>query len=185
MLRTKLSQIFMAGIALLAVSCAHLIPPVSTTFIPDGKTTVLYARMNLEDRISMGNRVALWLENTDLKEPVYIYFDKSQPLYAITAAPGHYRLMGLAGIDMTHRILDRSLFREKDSKERYFIPFEARTNTAVYIGDFTGCAKVNLVAEEWKIKSATNNFAHTTADFRQAYPNLASLETVSIFGVRP
>ena len=66
--------------------------------------------------------------------------------------------MGLAGIDMTHRILDRSLFQEKGSKEKYYFPFEARTNSAVYLGDFVGYAKVNLVAEEWAIKSVTNNF---------------------------
>ena len=93
--------------------------------------------------------------------------------------------MGAAGIDMTHRILDRSLFQEKGSKEKYYFPFEAPTNSAVYLGDFVGYAKVNLVAEEWAIKSVTNNFVQTTTDFRKEYPNLAGLPVSSIFEAQP
>lgn len=142
-------------------------------------------RLNLEDRISMGNRIALWLENVDLNKPVYIYFDKNRPVYAITVEPGHYRLIGFAGIDMTHRILGRRAFHGKNSKETFVVPFEARTNSAVYIGDFIGYAKVNLVAEEWALKTGTNNFAGTTIEFHKEYPNLANLPVFSVFESQP
>jgi hypothetical protein len=178
-------KIFLAAslslLLLLLVSCADLVPPVASTFKPDNNTTILYARLNLEDRVSIGNRLAIWLENLDLKKPVYIYFDKNKPVYAISASPGHYRLMGFAAIDMTHRILGKDVFQEKDSKQKIVFSFEAQTNSAVYIGDFTGYAKINLVAEEWAIRSVTNNFAQTTAGFRQQYPNLSNLPVVSIF----
>ena len=177
--------IFLGLVAILLVSCAELVPPVSSTFKPDNNTTVLFARLNLEKRVSLGNRIALWLQNLDSKKSVYIYFDQNQPVYAITAEPGRYRLMGAAGIDMTHRVLDRDLFREKGSKGKYYLPFEVRTNSAIYLGDFVGYAKVNLVAEEWAIKSVTNNFDQTTEDFRKTYPNLASLQVFSIFETQP
>jgi len=172
-------------LVVLLASCAHLVPPVSATFTPDENTAVLYARLNLEDRISMGNRIALWLENVDLKKPVYIYFDKNRPVYAITIEPGHYRLIGFAGIDMTHRILGRRVFHEKNSKKTFVVPFEARTNSAVYIGDFIGYAKVNLVEEEWALKTVTNNFAGTSIEFHKEYPNLTNLPVFSIFEPQP
>ena len=180
---------FVLGIALIAsmmllASCAHLIPPVAVSFKPDTNTVVFFARLSLENKISMGNRVALWLKNTDTENYFYIYFDRDQPLYAITASPGHYRLMGLAGIDMTHRVLGRSLFQTVDTKEKCFLSINAQTNSAIYLGDFVGYAKVNLVAEEWAIKSITNNFTQTAADFRKQYPNLANLATFSIYDAR-
>jgi len=133
----------------------------------------------------MGNRIALWLENEDLKKPIYIYFDKNRPVYAITVDPGHYRLIGFAGIDMTHRILGQRVFHGKDPKEPITVSFEARTNSAVYIGDFTGYAKVNLVEEEWALRAGTNNFAGTTVEFHKEYPNLANLPVFSIFELSP
>ncbi len=170
---------------MLLASCAHVIPPVTSTFKPDDNTTIIYARLDLEKHVSFGNRLVLWLQNMDSNTPVYMYFDQQQPIYAIPVELGHYRLIGLAGVDMTHRILDKSPFYEKDLKEEFTLPFEARTNSAVYIGDFVGYAKVNPIAEEWAIKSFTNNFVETTMVFHKDYPNLTNLSVISIFDSRP
>ena len=177
--------IFLSSLVILLVSCAHLIPPVPSTFKPDNNTAVVYARLDLEKHAAFGTRLALWLQNMNSNKFVYMYFDHQQPVYAITVDPGRYRLIGLAGIDMTHRVLDQTPFYDKDLKEQFILPFEARTNSAVYLGDFVGYAKVNLVAEEWAIKSFTNNFAETTIAFHQDYPNLTNLPVVSIFDPRP
>jgi hypothetical protein len=169
----------------LSTSCAPLIPPVSSAFTPNEKTSVLYARLNLEHHTSLGNHLALWLRNLDSTNSFYIYFDQNQPVYAITVNPGHYRIMGCAGIDVTHRVLTREVFHMENPGKGFVIPFQVPAHTAVYIGDFTGYAKVNLVAEEWSLKFATNDFAQTTINFRQEYPNLASLPTASIFESQP
>lgn len=170
---------------ILLASCAHVIPPVTSTFEPDNNTTVVYARLDLEKNISLGNRLALSLVNTDLNKPVYMYFDQQKPVYAITVDPGHYRILGLVGVDMTHRVLGQAAFYNKDLKEDFTMSFEAQKNSAVYIGDFVGYAKVNLFAEEWAIKSFTNNFVGTTVAFHKDYSNLSKIPVISIFDPMP
>lgn len=177
--------IFWSLLVVLLASCAHLVPPVTSTFKPDNNTTVVYARLDLEKNISLGNRLALLLRNTDLNKSVYMYFDRQKPVYAISVEPGHYFLLGFAGVDMTHRVLGQTAFYNKDLKKDFALSFEARTNSAVYIGDFVGCAKVNLLAEEWAIKSFTNNFVGTTVAFHKDYSNLTNIPVISIFDPVP
>jgi hypothetical protein len=175
-----LRGIFFCSMAFLLTSCADLTPPVPLTFTPDGNTVVLYGRFTIGPDFVLGNRLVLWLKNVSSKKSVCLYFDKQRPVNAILVDAGQYRMVGFAGTDVTHRVLGRLAFRGKSPMNLVTMPFEVRTNSAVYIGDFTGRARMVGLDQVWEIDSFTNNFAATTRDFREQYPNLVSVPAFSM-----
>jgi hypothetical protein len=168
-------------ISFFIVSCAHQIPPVLLNYKPDNQSAIIYGRFIIGSDFAFGNRLALWLQNLDDKKSIYIYFDRDQPLYAIQAEPGQYQVTGVAGIDMTHRILGRRRFQSNEINGVISVPFKASANTAIYIGDFDGKAQIDGLTEEWQIESLTNNFSETTKEFHQKYLNLLAIPVISAF----
>ena len=169
--------ILAAGI-LLTAACAHLEPALPPQAKADPKSAVIYGRFSLADDFAFKNKMALWLENMDTRHPLYLYFDHGEPLYSVRVKPGAYRIMGFVGLNRTHEIKTRSPIRLLQTV------FYATAGSETYLGDFTGMVKWDSVFFIWGIKSCTNNFAATTAEFRAKYPLLTPTSTQSVFGAR-
>jgi hypothetical protein len=167
--------LFLAAGILMTVSCAHLEPALPSTAKPDSQSAMLYGRFSIGHNFAFKNKLALWLETVDTKHAIYIYFDENEPLYGIQVKPGHYRIVGFAGLNRTHEIKGR---RTGPLAQKTFL---APAGSEIYIGDFAGEVTWDGMVSTWRLKSCTNNFAVTTAEFREKYPNLTALPPVSIF----
>ena len=167
--------ILAAGI-LLTAACAHLEPVLPPQAKADPQSAVLYGRFSLADEFAFKNKLALWLENMDTKDPLYLYFDPGEPLYSVRVKTGTYRIMGFAGLNRTHAIKMLHPLRELQTV------FYATAGSETYLGDFTGMVKWDSMFFVWGMRSCTNNFAATTAEFRAKYPLLPATSAQSVFG---
>ncbi len=166
---------FLTVAMLMTVSCAHLEPALSATAKPDSRSAMLYGRFSIGHNFAFKNKLALWLENADTKHAIYIYFDKNEPIYGLQVKPGRYRIVGFAGLNRMHEIKGRR------TEPMAQITFLAPAGSKIYIGDFAGEVTWDGMVSTWRLKSCTNNFAVTTAEFREKYPNALALPPVSIF----
>ena len=169
------SAIVFAACLFLNASCAHLQPALSADAKPDTQSAVLYGRFSIGHNFAFKNKLALWLENVDTKHSIYIYFDENEPLYGIQVKPGRYRIVGFAGLNRTHEIKGRR------TGPLAHPSFPAPAGSQIYIGDFAGEVSWDGMVSTWRLKSCTNNFAATTAEFREKYPLLGMPPVQSIF----
>ncbi|MGH7951013.1 MAG: hypothetical protein ACREFE_03710 [Limisphaerales bacterium] len=162
-------------IAALLISCAHFSKPVDSSFKSASNTAIIYGRFELGTEFNAGNELALWLADKNSKAK-YIQFKSINPVYCIPVGPGRYKIIGFIGTDRTHRIWGRKKFPKA-------LSFDAPTNSATYIGDFTGTASYDFAGmmQQWSVKSVADNFTETTEEFRGKFPNLASLPATSAF----
>ena len=167
--------LFLAAGILMTVSYAHLEPALPSSAKSDGQSAVLYGRFSIRHNFAFKNKLALWLENADTQHAIYIYFDEDEPLYGIQVKPGRYRVVGFAGLNRTHKIEGR---RTGSSAQKAFL---APAGSEIYIGDFAGEITWDGLLSTWRLKSCTNNFAVTTAEFREKYPLLGMRPVQSIF----
>ena len=126
------------------------------------------------------NKLALWMRNTDTRQNIYAFFDPDRPVYAMQVKTGHYKILGYVALNRTHQIEGRISFSSNGKPVSISRSFEAVAKSQIYIGDFRGHATYDGMMMEWNIDSVTNNFAGTTLEFRQEYPNLGSLPVTSI-----
>lgn len=138
---------------------------------------MIYGRFELGSDFNAGNHLALWILRADSKKEYFIRFNDADLVCCISVNAGRYNVVGFVGTDSEHRIWGRKKFPAS-------FPFEVRTNSATYIGDFAGRTTYDFggMLQEWKIKGITNNFAGTTEDFRRNFPNLISVPVYSAFG---
>ena len=167
----------MAGVIWMLTGCAHEAPAILPSAHLDHQSAILYGRFGIGHEFSGENRLALWLQNLDAQTPVYIYFDADQPVYCIAVKPGRYRVAGFVGVNRLHEIRGRRDF----PASRFTVPFTAPSGSEIYLGDFTGTATFDGMLSEWSVKSATNNFAETTVEFREKYGNLMVVPAISVF----
>ncbi|HZF00752.1 MAG TPA: hypothetical protein VE344_02550 [Methylomirabilota bacterium] len=176
---------FICSIAMLLVSCtsvlppliswAHFSPPVAQSFKIDTNTAVVYGRFVTGPNFAFGNELALRLRNDNSKQEYLIQFKDKDSVYGISVEPGQYRVAGFVATFVDRRTVGRRTFLNT-------VPFEVRSNSATYFGDFIGYVKINGLNQEWSVTKVTNNFSGTTDEFRHKYPNLASTSVVSVFG---
>jgi hypothetical protein len=178
--RNYLGIIFFIGLVCMLAGCALETPAISPSARPDKKAAILYGRFSIGHDFSAENRLALWLYNLDTQNSVYIYFDPDRPLYGIPVKPGCYQLAGFVGVNRLHEIRGRCTFPAR----RFTAPFTASAGSQIYLGDFLGTATFDGMLSEWRVKSITNNFANTTAEFREKYRNLMAVPAVSVFEVQ-
>lgn len=172
---------FLCGMGLLVSSCAHRSPMFSPTAKLDPNSAILYGRFSINhDRNIFKNKLALWLQNTDTKHNVYVYFDEEQPVYAVQVKAGHYRIAGYAALNRTHQIKSRVPFQSGGKPAALTRQFKAAAHSEVYLGDFTGHTTFDGTVFEWNVDSVTNKFTTTTLEFRKNYPNLGSLPVTPI-----
>jgi hypothetical protein len=180
----KAMRTMFIGVSLfLTTSCAFQAPPVSLTAVPDQQTAIIYGRFTVGADYNMGNRLVLWLKSLDAGQSVYIYFDEKHPLQAIRVKPGVYQVKGFAGTDGMHKIIGRRVFPNTGLMGKIVKPFKVPAGSEVYVGDFTGSATLSLY-QEWTLDSFTNDFAGTTVEFREKYPNLVSVPAISMFEIQ-
>jgi hypothetical protein len=173
--------LFLWGVALLLLSCAHRAPAFSPNAAPDPRSAVFYGRFSINNGMNMfENKLALWLKNTDTKYNVYIYFDEAQPVYAVQVPAGPYRVAGFAALTRLHKLDGRQTFWIRGEPAAITRPFEAAAGSEIYLGDFTGHATFDGVICEWKVDSVTNNFVGTSREFREKYPNLRTASVTDV-----
>jgi hypothetical protein len=185
MVRIKLAGwLGLCGLGLLLAGCAHRAPTFSPTAVPDAKSTIFYGRFTMGHDWALHNELALWLQNVESRKNLYVYFDPDQPVYAVPAAAGRYRIAGFVGVNRVHEIEVRHEFRSSQTA-MVVAPFTAPARTPVYLGDFMGQATFDGAVMEWRVNSGTNNFTATTAEFRKEYPNLGSAPATSRWRLLP
>lgn len=142
---------------------------------------ILYGRFSARQEVVFNNKLALWLQNTDTKHNVYIYFDEQPPVYVAQVKAGRYRIAGFVGVDRGHKVMGRREFTSHGKAASISAPFDAAEGAEVYLGDFIGQASFDGTVFEWHIDSVTNNFAATTEEFREHYPNLRSMAVTPVW----
>ncbi|HEX9047586.1 MAG TPA: hypothetical protein VF988_11210 [Verrucomicrobiae bacterium] len=172
----KIPAALLLGVSLLlTASCAHLQPALSPNAKPEAQSAILYGRFSVGTNFVFHNKLALWLADQK-NHPVYVCFDAAQPVYGIQVHPGRYQIVGFAGLDRADKIEGRLPFSGSPQ------PFAATADKPIYLGDFTGeMTWDGLARYEWKIKSFTDNYAATTAEFHQKFPGCAAMPTESVF----
>jgi hypothetical protein len=103
-----------------------------------------------------------------------IQFKDTNSVYGIVVEPGKYVVVGLVAAFVDHRTAGRRTFSKT-------VPFGVQLNCITYFGDFSGCAKINGLDQEWNVTDVTNNFSKTTDEFRNKYPHLAAAAAISAF----
>ena len=176
------------AISFLTVSCVHFSPGVGPSFIPDQNTVIAYGSFKFTDNVTLKDnaffayRMALRLLNEDTQKQLFIQFSKNDPISCVRIESGRYRIVGIAATDSTDRILGGVRFMPE---EKFATSFRAKPNSAIYLGDFSGYAKVGTlltsVTFETGITEATNNFFETTRVFHERFPHLASMPVCSTF----
>ena len=146
---------------------------------------ILYGRFTMSHRFAAGLKIALWMQNADTQKSIYICFDETEPFRAIQVKPGRYRIAGFLATNRGHQIRGHHLFPATGVAGRITIPFKALPGSQTYLGDFTGHATLDDIIENWEVDSITNNFAATTAEFREKYQNLVTVPATSIFDRKP
>lgn len=186
MFRTKNSGLlFLCGLALLLLSCAHRTPAFSPRAKPNSKSVVLYGRFSVNhDKNMFENELALWLQNTDTRRNLYLYFDPAQPVYAVQVKAGHYRIAGFAAATRLHKMEARLPFQTHGEPAAITRTFEAAAGSQIYLGDYTGHATFDGVVFHWKLDSVTNNFVATSLEFREKYPNLLMLPVTAVMDLQ-
>jgi hypothetical protein len=182
-----LRTLFICGAAALLVSCtrftpplisvARFSPPVKGSFNVDTNTALVYGRFATEPNFAFGNELALRLRNEGSKRMYLIRCRDKDSVYAIAVEPGRYRVVGFLATFIDHRPVGQRNFPAAGS-------FQVRSNSATYLGDFAGYAKLGPMMQECGVKEMTNNFAVTTDEYRLKYPNLSSVPVLSAFDER-
>ena len=179
-----LGKLFIVGAAMFMVSCtrftpplisvARFSPPVKETFNVNTNSAVVYGRFATGPDFGFGNELALRLCSETSKRVYLIRCRDKDSVYAIAVEPGQYRVAGFLATFMDHRPVGRRNFPDTGS-------FQVRSNSATYLGDFTGYAKIGPMTQEWGVREMTNNFVATTDEYRLKYPNLSPVPVFSAF----
>ena len=156
------------------VSFAHFSSPMNQTFVPGTNSAVVYGRFATGPDFAFGNEIALRLRNERSKREYLIRCRDKDSVYGVVVEPGEYTVAGFVATFMERRTVGRRTFT-------HTVPFEVRSNSATYLGDFTTYAKTDFAAQRWGVTGVTNNFVATTDEFKQRYPNFASVSLVSAF----
>jgi hypothetical protein len=157
------------------ISWARFSSPVKESFTVDMNGAVVYGRFTKGSDFAFGNELALRLRNEDSKREHLIRLQGTNSVYGVAVEPGRYRVTGFVATFIDRRTAGGRSFGATPI-------FQVQPNSATYIGDFTGYAKIVALAQEWGVRGLTNNFAVTTREFRQRYPNLATAPVRSAFG---
>lgn len=169
--------LFILPIALALTSCAFQAPLVATATQPDKHTAILYGKFDVNHDFVYENQLGLWLQNLDSEKSIYIFFDPAQPLKAVRAEPGRYRLAGIVGINRSHQVNARKLIPAGQMPP----PFTVPEGSEVYLGDYTGSVTYDGFVATWGLTRLKDRFDITTVEFREKYPNLRGIPAVSIF----
>ncbi len=156
------------------ISVAHFSPPVKESFNVNTNSAVAYGRFATGPDFAFGNEIALRVCNESSKRVYLIRCRDKDSVYAIAMEPGRYRVAGFLATFIDHRPVGRRNFPYTGS-------FLVRSNSATYLGDFTGYAKLGPMTQERGIREMTNNYTSTTAEYRLSYPNLLSVPVFSAF----
>jgi hypothetical protein len=165
----------------LCVSCVHFHSRLSTAAKPDKESAILYGRLYLKPTFSAGLKIALWLQNAETHQSIYIPFKESEPLCAIRIKPGKYQVMGLLGSDRTHTDLAKQAFTEMHPGFQLDKPFTAGPGSQTYLGDYGGEATLYGFINQFYLTGPTNKLAAATEDFCEKYPKLATSPALSMF----
>ena len=179
-----LTGLFLSGAAIFFVSCTSFTPPlisvarfsspINDSSSIDTNCAVVYGRFATGPDFAFGNELALRLRNESSKRVYLIRCRDKDPVYAIAVEPGRYRVAGFLATYMDHRPVGQRKFAGTNT-------FDVKSGSATYLGDFTGYARVGVMAQEWGISGMTNNFAASTDEYKVRYSKLSSLPVASAF----
>jgi hypothetical protein len=156
------------------ISVARFSPPIRQSLNVSSNSAVVYGRFTTGPDFAFGNELALRLCDETSKRVYLIRCRDKDSVYAVAVEPGRYRVAGFLATFMDHRPVGR-----RNLPITGF--FQVPANSAVYLGDFTGYAKITPMMQKWGITGMTNNFAATKEEYRLKYPNLSSVPVFSAF----
>jgi len=169
---------------LVFASCARLTPPatVAPSFAAplkheSGLNTggaIVYGRFSTPAGFAFGNEIALRLCSQDGNRVYLIRCQDKDSMYGIAVEPGHYKIDSLLAVFIDGRPVGGSRIRGTGV-------FQVRSNTATYLGDFSGWLKLGPTGERSSVHAIKNNFIGTTDDWKELHPQFASVPTLSIF----
>jgi hypothetical protein len=172
------------GIALITTSCtrftpplvsiAHFSPEVKQSFQVSTNRAIIYGRFATGRDFAFGNELAIRLCSEDSKRVYLIRCRETNSVYAIAVEPGRYRIAGFLATFIDHRPAGRRVFSDTPF-------FDVRSNSATYIGDINGYAKIGPMVQIWGVKEILDRFSDTTEEYRTKYKNLASVPVFSAF----
>ena len=188
----KISHILALGLLLLAgTSCVFYTDPVERAGEVGKNSALLYGNFYYGQHFSEEPdpkwfTTGLWIKNADTGRKLYVEFKDTNSVYAVEVKPGWYCIMGFVRSDNEHGVKDRSAFHQTNTPAALTEPFEVQSGDQIYIGDYIWETKLDYPILHWNLKSITNNFAATTVEFRQRYPERLIAPTKSIFerGIR-
>lgn len=179
----RIGQAVSLALISLLTACITTAPALKPEAPLDKDSAYVYGRFLLKsqqggNRDKLGIAVNLYRVN-DPQSTYVLGMQLSQPdaVYAVAVTPGNYRISGwTAGED------SRSKQFEGESNEMTRV-FEIEKGKAYYLGDFTGKSsaehRVGSIYYQWNIEDISYNYNKTDADFRQRYPNLASIPHIN------
>jgi hypothetical protein len=165
--------------ALLIAGCAGYTSTVRIDERPTAKDTYLYGRfymVNPPRNAFTGKPQTMGFAFKCADENMYtIRFEPNDEVQVVKIAPARCSLTEFVytdhgGTQTTRKPVPDAL--------RHEVAYEA--GKAYYLGDFqaeTAQSGFPVITRTWRLKSARNNYARTTAQMKVGYPNLSTLPT--------
>jgi len=171
---------------LLCVSCAFYSTPVKRAGEINKNHAILYGRFYYghhfaEEPNPAWYTAGVWIRNETTDRTQYIELREKNAVYAVQVEPGSYRITGLVKTDNEHGVKGRITFPATNQAAWLARTFDVRKGERIYIGDYQGETKLDYPILTFKLRYITNNFAATTAEFRNNYPELMTTTAASIF----
>jgi hypothetical protein len=168
--------------ACLIAGCAGYTPTVKMDEKPTAKDTYLYGRfymVNPPRNAFTGNPQTMGFAFKCADENVYIIrFEPNNEVQAIKIAPSTCSLTELVFTDSGG--LEAAWRKPVPDALKREVVFEP--GKAYYLGDFRAETTQSgvpglAIARTWRLKSARNDYARTTAQMKIGYPNLSTVPT--------
>jgi hypothetical protein len=173
-------------IMLLCVSCVFYATPVKRAGQMNKNDAILYGRFDYGQYFAAELNPAwfttgLWIRNETTGQTHYIQFKETNMVYGVQVEPGSYRILGLVRSDNEHGVKSRVEFPSTNPAAWLTGSFEAHKGEQIYIGDYRCENSLDYPILHTRLYSGTNNFAATTVEFRNNYPELMATAAISIF----
>ena len=178
-MQTGFYGVLTAVSACLIAGCAGYTSTVKLDEMPTAKDAYLYGRFYMENpprNAFTGNPQTMGFAFKCADENTYtIRFEPNNEVHVVKVVPSTCSLTEFVYTD--HGATKTTRKPVPDALKRD-VAFEA--GKAYYLGDFqaeTTQAGFPIVTRTWRLKSARNEYARTTAQMKIGYPNLSTLPT--------
>ena len=178
-MNTIFNRVLTVVSATLISGCAGYAPTVKTDESPGASDAYLYGRFYMvnppRNLLTNNPQTMGFAFKCADDQKITIRFEPNDAVQVIKVAPSTCSFTEFVYTD--HGGLDTTRKPVPDALKAHFV-FEG--GKAYYLGDFqaeTTQSGFPVITRTWRLKSARNNYARTTAQMKIGYPNLADLPT--------